>query len=224
MQQFLIPTIVTAALADSINPCAFSVLLLTVTFLISLGKTRKFVIKIGLIYVLGIFLSYLAIGLGMLQVLSILGVPRFMSKIGALILLGWGGLNLADLFIKDFPIKLKIPDSVHGRIAKLIHKAAGAPALILGVLVGLSEFPCTGGPYLFILSLLHDQAKFWQGFWYLILYNIIFVAPLVAILWFSSDPRLHDKVNNWRKDNNRKFEIISSIILIIMGMVILYVG
>lgn len=224
MQQFLIPTIITAAIADSINPCAFSVLVLTVTFLFSLGKSRSFVVKIGLIYILGIFLSYLAIGLGMLQVMSIFGVPRFMSKIGAVILLVWGGLNLADLFIKDFPIKLKIPDGVHGKIAQLIHKAAGIPALMLGILVGLSEFPCTGGPYLLILSLLHDQAKFWLGFWYLILYNLIFVVPLAVILWYSSDPKLHDKVNLWRKDHSRQFETISSIILIIMGVLIFYVG
>lgn len=217
------PTIITAALADSINPCAFSVLVLTITFLFSLGKSRSYVLKIGLVYILGIYLSYLAIGLGMLQVLSVLGVPRFMSKIGAIILLAWGGLNLADLFIPDFPIKLKIPDSLHAKIATLIHKAAAWPAFILGVLVGLSEFPCTGGPYLLILGMLHDQARFWQGFWYLILYNLIFVSPLVAILWFSSDPKLHDKVNAWRKSHGRQFEIISSIILVLMGLFILYV-
>lgn len=224
MQQFLIPTVITAALADSINPCAFSVLILTVTFLFSLGKSRSYVLKIGLIYILGIYLSYLAIGLGMLQVLSVLGVPRFMSKIGAAILIVWGGLNLADLFIPSFPIKFKIPDSLHAKIAVLIHRAAIWPAFVLGVLVGLSEFPCTGGPYLLILGMLHDQAKFWQGFWYLILYNLIFVSPLVAILWFSSDPKLHDKVNAWRKSHSRQFEVISSIILLVMGILILYVG
>jgi len=223
MQQFLIPTVITAALADSINPCAFSVLILTVTFLFSLGKSRSYVLKIGLIYIFGIYLSYLAIGLGMLQVLAVLGVPRFMSKIGAVILLLWGGLNLADLFIPNFPIKLKIPDSLHAKIAILIHKAAVWPAFVLGVLVGLSEFPCTGGPYLLILGMLHDQAKFWQGFWYLILYNLIFVAPLMIILWCSSDPKLHDKVNAWRKNHGRQFEIISSIILVLMGILILYV-
>lgn len=217
------PTIITAALADSINPCAFSVLVLTVTFLFSLGKSRSYVLKIGLIYILGIFLAYLAIGLGMLQVLSILGVPRFMSKIGAGILIAWGGLNLADLFIPNFPIQLKIPDSLHAKIAILIHKAAAWPAFGLGVLVGLSEFPCTGGPYLLILGMLHDQARFWQGFWYLILYNLIFISPLVAILWSSSDSKLHDKVNAWRKSHGRQFEIISSIILVLMGLFILYV-
>ena len=41
--------------------------------------------------------------------------------------------------------------------------------IILGALVALFEFPCTGGPYLFVLTLLHDYANFWKGFWYLIL-------------------------------------------------------
>src|SRR3989344_3108473 len=206
----LLGPIVVAAAADSVNPCAFSVLILTLTFLFSLGKKRKEVLLIGGIYILGIFLAYLAIGLGILQVLSVFGVPRFMSKIGAILLLVWGGLNLADLLIPNFPIKLKIPDLAHKKIATLIHKASGWAALGLGALVGLSEFPCTGVPYLLILGLLHDQATRWEGFWYLLLYNAVFVAPLVAILWFGSDEKLHTKVKAFRAEHSRRAEMIGS--------------
>lgn len=220
---WLILSVITAALADSVNPCAFSVLFLTIAFLFSLGKSRQEIIKIGLIYVLGIYLIYLAIGLGILQTLTVFGVPRIMSKIGAMILLFWGGLNLADLLIPNFPIKLRIPDFTKSNLAKLIHKASYSAVFLLGLLVGASEFPCTGGPYLMILGLLHDKATFINGLGYLVLYNLIFVSPLLIILFFGSDDKLHAKVEQWRKTNLKTFELVASIILILMGLVIFYV-
>lgn len=211
----MILSVIAAALADSVNPCAFSVLFLTIAFLFNLGKPRREIIKIGLVYIFGIYIIYLAIGLGILQTLTIFGVPRIMSKVGAFILLFWGGLNLADLLIPNFPIKLKIPDFTKSSLAKLIHQASYPAALVLGFLVGASEFPCTGGPYLMILGLLHDKATFINGFIYLIIYNLIFVLPLMAILFLGSDNKLQIKL--------KKFELIGSIILILMGLLILYV-
>lgn len=212
-----------AALADSINPCAFSVLLLSVTFLIGLGKSRHKIIKTGLVYILGIYLIYLSIGLGILRTLTIFGVPHVVAKIGAVILIIWGSLNLLEQFVPKFPVHLQIPKFIKPKLAGLIHQASLPAAFILGLLVGASEFPCTGGPYLFILGLLHDRSTFVSGLFYLLYYNVIFVAPLVGILIFSSDYRLHDRVKFWRKSHTKTIEVISSIILIAMGLAILYV-
>ncbi|MBI2037129.1 MAG: hypothetical protein HYT14_02100, partial [Candidatus Liptonbacteria bacterium] len=52
---WLLPLVIVAALLDSINPCAFSILLLTVAFLFSLGRARGEILAIGGIYLLGIF-------------------------------------------------------------------------------------------------------------------------------------------------------------------------
>lgn len=212
-----------AALADSINPCAISVLLLSVAFLIGLGKPRREVIKTGLVYILGIYLVYLGIGLGILRTLSIFGVPHIMAKFGAVILIIWGSLNLLEQLVPNFPIHLQIPGFIKPKLASLIHQASLPAAFILGILVGASEFPCTGGPYLLILGLLHDRSTFSSGLGYLLYYNVIFVAPLAVILFFSSDSRLHDRTKAWRKSHSKTMEIISSIILIIMGLAILYV-
>src|SRR3989344_1391690 len=60
--QWLLPLVAVAALIDSINPCAFSILLLTIAFLFSLGKARGSILKIGGAYILGIFAVYILIG------------------------------------------------------------------------------------------------------------------------------------------------------------------
>ena len=78
--------VTSASLLDSINPCAISVLLLTIGFLLSLNKSRKHIFKIGLLYIGAIYVTYLAIGLGVLQALTFFGFPHFIAKIGAIFL------------------------------------------------------------------------------------------------------------------------------------------
>jgi len=212
--------VVISALVDSLNPCAISVLLLTIAFLFNLGRSRRQVLLIGGLYVLAIYLTYLLIGLGITQVLSLFGVPHFMAKIGATIVILWALIDLIGEFYPAFPIKLKIPQGAHRRLALLIEKGTAPTAFVLGVLVGLTEFPCTGGPYLFILGLLHDQTTFLSGFWYLVLYNLVFVAPLLVILVMASDCRLLSNVENWKKSNNHVFRLTMGVIMLILGLVI----
>lgn len=219
----LLPTLTIAAIVDSINPCAISVLLLTVGFLFSLNRDRNHILKIGLVYIAAIYFIYISIGLGILQALTLFGIPRVFGKFGAIFIILAGVINIINHYFPKFPIKLKIPESAHPQLAQFIQKATVPSAVILGILVGLYEFPCTGGPYLTILGLLHDKASFWQGFLYLLYYNLIFVAPLIVILWFASQKLMFDKVQAFRKDKMDKIGIWDGVIMIILGVVILLV-
>src|SRR3990167_1537999 len=177
---WMLPLVIISSLIDSINPCAISILFLTIAFLFNLGRNRREIFKIGGVYILGIFVVYLLIGLGILQTLHLFNTPHFMAKLGALLLIAWGSINLINQFFPAFPIKLKIPSIAHHYLAKLMHRATLPAAFGLGVVVGLCEFPCTGGPYLMILGLLHDKGTYTSGLAYLLLYNLIFVSPLVV--------------------------------------------
>lgn len=219
----LLPTLTIAAVVDSINPCAISVLLLTVGFLFSLNKDRKHILKIGLVYIAAIYFVYISIGLGILQALTLFGIPRMFGKFGAIFIILAGVINIINHYFPKFPIKLKIPENAHPQLAQFIQKATVPSAIVLGILVGLYEFPCTGGPYLMILGLLHDKASFLQGLGYLLYYNVIFVAPLIAILWFASQKIMYEKVKQWRNDKMSKLGILDGLIMIILGMVILLI-
>lgn len=216
--KWFLPLVVVSSVIDSINPCAFSILLLTVAFLFSLGRERKEILKIGGVYILGIFTVYILIGLGILQTLHIFGVPHFMGKVGAGVAIFWGGLGLLNFFFPQFPIKLAIPTFSHQRLAGLIHRATVPAALALGALVGLCEFPCTGGPYLMILGLLHDRGTWWSGLGYLLLYNVIFVAPLLVILVLSSRRELYDRVRRFKSENNKLVSFLAPAAMIILGV------
>src|SRR3989344_3644582 len=141
---WLLPLVGVAALIDSSNPCAFSILLLTIAFLLSIGKMRSGILKIGGAYIAGIFAVYVMIGLGLLQSL----------------LLALGAVNIINEFFPSFPLKLRIPETAHRRMAGLMERASVPTAFLLGGLVGLCEFPRTGGPYLMIIGLLDDQATY----------------------------------------------------------------
>jgi cytochrome c biogenesis protein CcdA len=218
--RWLLPLIGVAALIDSVNPCAFSILLLTVAFLLSIGKLRSNVLKIGSAYIAGLFFVYLLIGLGLLQTLHLFDTPHFMASVGAALLVLLGLINVTNEFVPAFPIKLAIPHSVHRRMAVLMERASVPTALGLGGLVGVCEFPCTGGPYLMVLGLLRDQATYYTGVGYLLLYNVIFVLPLVLILLVASDASLLGKVQQWQQQRRRAMRLGSGSAMVALGLVI----
>jgi cytochrome c biogenesis protein CcdA len=216
---WLLPLLSVAALIDSVNPCAFSILLVTIAFLFALGRMRSSVLAIGGLYVAGVFVVYLGIGLGLLQVLHLFDTPHFMARLGAALLVGGGLLSMAGEVVPGMP-RLAVPHAAHRRIATLIDRASLSVAFPLGALVGLCEFPCTGGPYLMAVGLLHDQATAWEGAGYLLLYNAIFVAPLVLILLVASDKRLVEQAQVWHRDHKSAMRLWGGAAMVVLGLLI----
>ena len=220
--KWLLPLVGVAALIDSINPCAFPILLLTIAFLFSIGKFRSSILKIGGSYILGIFIVYILIGLGIFQTLHIFNTPHFMAKVGASLLIALGFINVINEFFPAFPIKLRIPQAAHRKMAELMEKASIPTALVLGVLVGLCEFPCTGGPYLMVLGLLHDMSTYAKGLGYLLLYNLIFILPLIVLLLIASNHALLEKVRAWQRQENKMMRLGGGIVMVILGIIIFF--
>ena len=220
--KWFLPIITVAALVDSINPCAFSILLLTIAFLFSMGRLRSSILKVGGLYIFGIFLAYLLIGLGILNALHIFNTPHFMAKVGAILLVAFGLINILEVIWPKFPIKLHIPHAAHHKMADLMDRATAPTAFLLGALVGVCEFPCTGGPYLAVLGLLHDAGKFWNGFSYLIYYNLIFVLPLIIILLIASHQNVLAKVQAWQSQERKQERLIAGLLMLILGAAIFF--
>lgn len=219
---WLLPLIIVASAVDSVNPCAFSILILTIAFLFSIGAFRSRILSVGGFYIFGIFAVYMLIGLGILQALHLFATPHFMARVGAGLLIALGAINVSGEFFPAFPIKLKIPDAAHHKMAELMARISHPTAFLLGVLVGLCEFPCTGGPYLMVLGLLHDQAAYFRGFGYLLLYNVIFVLPLVIILLISGNAALVARVQAWKNNEARAMRLWGGVFMIALGIAVLF--
>lgn len=220
---WLLPLVLVSSLLDSVHPCSFSILLITIAFLFGMQMTRDKILKIGGIYIAGIFSAYFLIGLGILKVLHLFSVPHFMGKLGATLLIVFGIINLINYFFPKFPIKLKLPSSAHTRMALLMEKSSMPAAFGLGLLVGICQFPCMGGPYLMVIGLLHDQVTYFSGFGYLVLYNLILIIPLVAVLWISADKIIVSRMGEWKKNNVRSVHFWAGLIMILIGILVLLI-
>ncbi len=221
--RWLLPLVAVSAILDSVNPCAFSVLILTIAFLMSIGSLRSKILRLGGVYILGIFSVYLLIGLGLLRVLHLFNTPHFMGRLGAALLIVLGAVNLINEFFPRFPIKFRLPAGLHHALASLMDKASMPAVFALGVLVGLCEFPCTGGPYLMVIGLLHDRATYLPGVGYLAFYNLIFILPLVALLLLASDKSLQAKVEAWQKQEKRTMRFVGGALMVLLGIIIFFI-
>src|SRR3989338_162339 len=220
---WLLPLVLIASILDSVHPCSFSILLITIAFLFGIQVSRKKILQLGGTYIAGIFVAYFLIGLGILKVLHLFNTPHFMGKLGATLLIVFGVLNLLSRFFPAFPIKLKIPGVAHSAMSKFMDKASFPAVFGLGLLVGICQFPCMGGPYLMVIGLLRDQVTYMSGFNYLLLYNFILIIPLVAILFISANKLLVDKMQIWKRDNMNGLRLWAGIAMIIVGILIFFI-
>jgi len=213
--QLTIPAVILAALVDSINPCAFSVMIFLLVYLLSLGA-RKRILKVGLTYIASVFVAYFLSGLGLLTVIQIPLLSRIVPTIAAIIAIAAGLINVKDFFFYGRGITLAIPESKKPLIQKYIQKASVPAAVILGVLVSMFELPCTGGVYLAILSLLSSMKS--AAIPYLLFYNLIFVFPLFVILFIVYKGIPPEKVEHWRLSERKWLRLVMGIVMIALGV------
>ncbi|MBI5076821.1 GAP family protein [Candidatus Falkowbacteria bacterium] len=217
-----IPLIVGSAAIDSINPCAFAVLIFLILYLMNV-KNRMFMLKIGLVYISIIFIVYFLSGLGLLSFIQSIHLTRFFYYFTAALAIVFGLLNLKDVFWYGKGISLAIPESKKAIIQKYIRRATLPAAIVLGILVALFELPCTGAIYLAILSLLAEKNTWFQAIAYLLIYNVVFVLPLLFILlavYFGLAP---EKVENWRQGQRRWLRLAVGVVMIGLGAIMFYI-
>lgn len=217
----LLPMVVTAGLLDSVNPCAFAVILLLLAFLFTLRQSRKQILKLGLVYIGMIFLVYFAIGIGLFQAVRISEDPHFVAQAGSWVLIVLGSINLLEYLFPKFPVKLHMPKAVGEKTNQLIKKATVPTTIGAGLLVGLCTFPCSGGIYVSIITMLNARATYGWGFSYLVLYNLLFVLPLIGILLAAGNRRTVKAWARWERTNAKLIRLWYGLTMIVLGLIML---
>ncbi len=209
-----------AGLLDGINPCAFAVLVFLLTYLLTLNNRRR-VLLTGLVYTTAVFAFYYLSGVGIFTVVQTTGLVTGFSVFAGTIALIAGLLMIKDAIIPGRGPSLAIPESRKATISGYIEKSSLPAAAILGVLVGMFELPCTGGIYLSIISMISLRTDLMTGLWYLVVYNIAFIFPLLVItglVYWGISP---EKVNSCRLEQRRLLRLIIGLILLGCAGVIL---
>jgi cytochrome c biogenesis protein CcdA len=95
--------------------------------------------------------------------------------------------------------------------------------VFLGAFVAGVELPCTGGPYLAIILILKDNFDF-AAFTLLVLYNIIFVAPLIFILVASMLGVKVSDMQMWKQANKANMRLAIGITLVVLGWLLILIA
>jgi cytochrome c biogenesis protein CcdA len=219
-----VPLILLSGFIDGINPCAFATMIFFLSFLFSIQKTKKRVLETGAYFIFGVFLVYLALGFGIIETVTLFGVRHLFSQIGLVILVILGILNIRDGLSQGGDL-IKFPSIfVSGRLSKSLksiqeNNAVAAASLLLGGIVSISEFGCTGGVYIGILSLIYSYSRFWQGVFYLILYNLMFILPLIILLLLAFNEKTLKTIEKWTNKNMKKMKVATGIFMISLAFV-----
>jgi cytochrome c biogenesis protein CcdA len=217
----LLPVVIATGLLDSVNPCAFAVILLLIALLFTIRQSRQRVVQLGLVYIGMIFLVYFAIGLGILRAVRLSDDPHFVARAGSWLLIALGGTNLAELFLPRFPIKLHMPAAVGDKTNEWLKKAMVPATVAVGFLVGLCTFPCSGGIYVSIITLPNAKTTLGWGVGYLALYNVLFVLPLLAILAAAGNRATAKRWAAWEREHSRRIRLGYGLVMIALGTAML---
>ncbi len=229
LPELTLGTVLVGGAVDAINPCAFTVLLLLITALLAslrpdqsnVRTLRRRIVFRGSVFVAAIFLTYLALGAGILGGLESLADGHWPARVAALAAILMGLWMLKDYFLPDSRWQLHAPPAVAG-MARTAARKGTVPALLAGgFLIGLCTVPCSGAVYLAVLSLLAAQPSRWVGYGYLVLYNVIFVLPLLGIIVAATVPSLLRRLARWNVHHRHRVRLVLGAGVVIMGLSVL---
>lgn len=217
----MVPLIAITGFLDGIHPCAIAILIFFVAFLITLKRSSKKILALGFVYILVIFLTYLGIGVGFLSGFMLFGQHHFFAKLGSLLLILLGLISLKEYFFPKARFGFSLPKISNEKIKPLLQKATLPTVIVAAFLVGLCSVPCSGGIYTAITALLASKTTFFGGFLYLVLYNFMFVSPLLILLALSMNPYTLLKIGQWQQKNKQTQKLVMGLFMVVIGILIL---
>lgn len=216
--------VIGAALVDSINPCAIGVLLFLSSVLLRVSS-RSTLLRLGAIYIVTVYVVYVLSGLGLIWFQHALIRRGFAQIVGITVgafVIALGLIEIKDFFWCGKGISLEISPRHKEKITRMAERISFLGVITLGGFVAAVELPCTGGPYLAITAIL-AQSFDMQAFLYLLLYNFIFVLPLLVILLMIYFGVSTLKLKRWRQEKRKWMNLASGLLMILLGsLLVLY--
>ena len=223
LESLSLATVIGAAFVDSINPCAIAVLLILMGALLATGEKKR-ALKAGFAFTVSIYIVYFLFGLGLFSVIQVSGLSFWFYKFIGFLAIIIGLFNVKDYFSYGAGgFVMEIPRKWRPRLKKLL-KSVTSPigAFFMGFLVCLFELPCTGGPYLFILGLLAEKTTQMAAIPILLLYNLVFVIPLILLTLFIYFGLTNvEKASKWKEKNIRKLHLIAGVVMLTLGLIVI---
>jgi len=214
------------------------------SFLGVYGYKRTEIIYVGIFYCLAVFITYLLIGLGFFNFFYSLEQIYLIVKAFYYFIAVFCFLMAIAAFWDYYKFKktghseeaiLQLPKFLKKRInlvigSRMRKKKGGVWGLcvssfIVGFLVSLLEAVCTGQVYLpTIVFILKNTDLKVKAATYLLIYNFMFVLPLIIIFLLSLAGVNSAKFNNFLKKNLGRIKILMALVFFCLGFFILFIS
>jgi len=236
-EELTLVAIVAAGLLDGINPCAFATLIFFIAYLERMKQSKKALFSIGMSFSAAVFIGYFLIGLGLIHLYDKIedaGVKSdYIYLFAGFFALILATFNIFDYFRigQDEKTILQLPGFLkrrRGRIIRVLTKKRGMVLLaILAFLTGIGiaflELPCTGQIYLVIVAAVRSTAVHWtDSIPILLLYNAMFILPLLIILGLFYKGVTSQKLGEMQKKRQGLVKLLTALVLAIVGSYMLY--
>lgn len=214
-----------SAAIDSINPCAIGVLILMISVILGGKHSVGRMLFLGSFYIFAIFVTYLLAGLGLLFFLG--SVPLFVTEylsifVGVLVIL-FGLVEIKDYFWYGRGFSLGIPLIFTKKIHQMASNVSVPGVILTGAFVAGVELPCTGAPYLAIIAILSTNFNL-TALVLLVLYNIVFVMPLIVILLLVAGGTKLPAVKAWKQESRGVMRLAIGLLLIGLGWLLILIA
>jgi len=221
----VILTVVTTAAIDSINPCAIGVLVLMISVVLAAKRSTARLLALGATYIGAIFVIYLLAGLGLVYFIQEipLAVTEYLSITVAGALIVAGIIEIKDYFWYGKWVSLMIPPVFSKKLHNYASHTTFVGVAFLGAFVSAVELPCTGAPYLAIITILSQYFDA-TAFALLVLYNLIFVAPLIIILLLVAGGKEVTKIGDWKQKNRPAMRLATGILMVILSWLLILIA
>ena len=177
----LLASLIGYAAVDSVNPCTFYVYAALVLATAATGGRRR-ALAAAAGFITGVYIGYFLLGIGIAAAEGAL-LAHLPPAVLSAALLAYAALLLYQALAEKRGRAAPLRQGGRRLAAKAL-RAAGHPlaAAALGLVASFTLLPCTSGPLLSFLALATSMGyTLAEIAAYLLLYNLVFVAPLAAL-------------------------------------------
>jgi len=217
--------ILSLAAVDAINPCALAVLALMLIAILTYNpKDKRNILLAGLAFTCSVFIMYLFYGLVIIKsfqlIQALTNIKILLYKTLGFVAIILGVFNIKDAIrYKTGSFLTEMPVSMRPRVKKIISGITSPKgAFVIGIFVTVFLLPCTIGPYIIAGGIL-SNLELIKTIPFLLLYNFIFVLPMIAItlIVYVGFAKIED-VNGWKDKNIRYLHLITGLIMFVLGL------
>jgi len=230
-KRWSLSAVLIAGFIDGINPCAFATIIFLVSYLTFMGKKGREILIYGIVFTSGVFIAYLLVGMGLMAFLHQLNSFPLLSK-GVYLLIAFFALTLGVISLYDYILfrrgqvakwKLQLPMSLKKRIHEIIREQSRFKGGLLatfgaGFIIAVCTVICTGQVYLptigFVMGI-PDLRK--NAIFNLILYNIMYIVPLVGVFVLTFFGVTSEKVALVTKKQTGTVKLLTAILFLALA-------